>query len=88
MLRYLIAYDITDDKTRSRVSRFLSKNAQRVQKSVFLFEGSGSSMLRIQNWISKIMDSCDSLAVIPVCDSCFSKAVVITGDLKSGAVAA
>ncbi|MGN0909158.1 MAG: CRISPR-associated endonuclease Cas2 [Succinivibrio sp.] len=88
MLRYLIAYDITDDKIRTRVFKFLCKNAQRLQKSVFLFEGSGNSMAGIQKWIAGIMDDTDSLAVIPVSDACYAKAVVISGDLDDSTVAA
>lgn len=88
MLRYMIAYDITDDKIRTRVFKFLCKNAQRLQKSVFIFEGSGNSMLRIQKWISRIMDDGDSLAVIPVSDACYAKAVVVSGDLDGSTVAA
>ena len=34
-MRYLISYDISDDKIRSRISRLLEAYGSRVQRSVF-----------------------------------------------------
>lgn len=44
MQRYLIAYDISKDKIRSRVFRRLKEKALPIQKSVFFFQGYGEFM--------------------------------------------
>ena len=70
MQRYLIAYDISKDKIRSRVfRRFLP-----IQKSVFFFQGKLEELNKLESMIQAMLEDSDSFLIIPCCDECFSKA--------------
>ena len=51
--RYLIAYDIPDDRRRSRVSRVLQEFGDRVQHSVFIVDGVPSRIVRIKSTLQE-----------------------------------
>lgn len=48
MRRYLIAYDIPDDKRRTRLAKLLERYGDRVQYSVFVVESSPARFLRLR----------------------------------------
>lgn len=50
--RYLIAYDVPDDRRRTRVARVLQEFGDRVQFSVFVVDGVPSRMVRIRAKLS------------------------------------
>lgn len=75
MPRYLIAYDITLPRTRSRVvSRLERQGATRLQKSVFLLEGTSAALARLEASLLAVLEDTDSLLLIPCCDACFAAA--------------
>lgn len=43
-MKYLIAYDIADDRRLRKVARYFERVAQRVQRSVFVFSGSPETL--------------------------------------------
>jgi len=45
--RYLIAYDITDDRRRTQVSDHLNSHGDRVQYSVFIIDGRPARLIRL-----------------------------------------
>ena len=74
MQRYLIAYDISKDKIRSRVFRRLKEKALPIQKSVFFFQGKLDDLNKLETMIQAMLEDSDSFLIIPCCDECFSKA--------------
>ena len=74
MQRYLIAYDISSNKIRSRVFRRLKEKASPVQKSVFFFQGKLEDLNKLESMIQAMLEDSDSFLILPCCDDCFSKA--------------
>jgi CRISPR-associated protein Cas2 len=54
--RYLIAYDIPDNKRRLRVSKRLLTHGDRIQYSVFVADVKAAKLLRLRNSITDIID--------------------------------
>ena len=60
--RTLIAYDVTDDRRRSRLANVLGKYGDRVQYSVFVVDTTPGKMIRLRVEITRTIDhSVDSL---------------------------
>ncbi|MCL2623964.1 MAG: CRISPR-associated endonuclease Cas2 [Planctomycetaceae bacterium] len=55
-MRYIIAYDIAHPKRLRRVARILEKHALRIQKSVFLFQGTEEKLREVIDLISHEID--------------------------------
>lgn len=53
---FLIAYDIADPKRLREVAHCLERSAERVQKSVFLFEGEPEQLRGIQLELLRLID--------------------------------
>jgi CRISPR-associated protein Cas2 len=53
--RYLIAYDIADDRRRDRLAKCLQRHGDRVQFSVFVVDASPARILRLRNEIDAIV---------------------------------
>jgi CRISPR-associated protein Cas2 len=73
-VRYLVCYDITDDRRRQRISDLLLDYGVRVQESVFecLVEPELAGPMR-QRLESAIDALSDSVLVFAVCDACASR---------------
>lgn len=54
--RNLIAYDIPDDKRRTKLANRLSGYGDRIQYSVFVADVSPSKLIRLRDHISAIID--------------------------------
>ena len=54
--RYLVAYDIADDRRRLRVSTKLSSYGDRVQFSVFVVDGRPAKLVRLRASLSRLID--------------------------------
>lgn len=62
--RYLITYDIPDDKRRTRISKLLRSYGERMQYSVFLVDLHKSSLVRLTSDVEDLMDhQADSVLV-------------------------
>lgn len=60
--RTLIAYDITDDRRRTRLAKLISEYGDRVQYSVFVVDATPGQLVRMRARISQVINhSVDSL---------------------------
>ena len=73
----IVAYDIEDDKTRGRLSRFLEKKGTRLQKSVFAVEIERHVFGRFTKQIEIISGPQGKVAVFRLCLGCQKNAVKI-----------
>ncbi|WP_027003394.1 CRISPR-associated endonuclease Cas2 [Hugenholtzia roseola] len=69
-MRYLILYDITQDRTRTHIAKYLEeKGCQRIQKSVFLAQSSVSIFTEIQTYLESLQEEFqknDTILLIPI----------------------
>ena len=70
----LVSYDISDDKLRTKFSKFLGKFGYRLQYSVFKIENSDRLLnnitAEIENKFSKKFDEKDSVMIFKLSPSC------------------
>jgi CRISPR-associated protein Cas2 len=64
--RYLIAYDIIEDKRRDRIAKLLESHGDRIQYSVFLLDAKPARLTRLKTALLLLMDSDVDSALI--CD--------------------
>ena len=70
-MHYTVAYDITDDKRRNRVSKILKDFGTRVQYSVFECNTDRRAFLRLQNRLEKAISlSEDTITFYHLCATC------------------
>ena len=70
-MHYTVAYDITDDKRRNRVSKILKDFGTRVQYSVFECNTDRRAFLRLQNRLEKAIElSEDTITFYHLCATC------------------
>lgn len=66
-MRYLVTYDISDNKARDRVARILSKYGVRVQFSCFEIDCKEDKLLKILREIKEIIEpTVDSIYIFPI----------------------
>lgn len=69
--RYLICYDIRDDKRRSEVAKVLEDFGVRVQFSVFECDLKEQAFLKLRRGLVKVMDQeLDSIRMYALCRRC------------------
>lgn len=73
----IVAYDIEDDKIRGRLSRFLEKKGNRLQKSVFAIEIERHVFSRLTKQIEAIAGSQGKVAIFRLCQGCQRNAIKI-----------
>lgn len=76
MRRCLIAYDVATLKTRNALARRLEKAGRRIQKSVFVVEGSLPALQRLEHELHLLLNQGDSLLILPICASCLASATL------------
>lgn len=73
----LVTYDITNDKKRTKFSKFLEQYGNRVQYSVFKVKNSKRIIdiitTTIENKFAKYFEAEDSIYIFSVCDACNKK---------------
>ena len=76
-MRYLVGYDISDDKRRDRVATALLNFGQRLEESLFLVYAESARYKELMDRLSNLADDgpLDRIHVIPVCDACWRKSV-------------
>jgi CRISPR-associated protein Cas2 len=80
-MRYVIAYDIVNDKRRKKVSEILEGYGVRVNYSVFEAELSSNELEKIKTELKKIVSKKhDSVRFYHICRNCEKKSF----DLTSG----
>ena len=75
---YFVSYDISDDKVRKKLFKFLKNYGIPVQKSVFELRKTSKEISEIKKEISKKfnLSSSDSIRFYRVCNECIKKIVV------------
>ncbi len=76
---YVISYDITDDKRRTKVARILEGVGQRVQYSVFECDLTPSQYGKVQHKINKALrpDDGDNVRIYRLCAACIKTIEII-----------
>ena len=94
-MRYLVGYDIADDRRRDRVATTLLDFGKRLEESLFLVYAEPARHEELLARLRKLVDGAplDRIHVVPICNACWSKVVVfgegqaiggIPGPLVSG----
>lgn len=75
-MRFLICYDIKNDKIRGNIVKILESYGERIQYSVFEFNLNEAKIIEMKNKLfrKKILNRKDlSFSVYPICESCYKK---------------
>jgi len=72
-----VAYDISDDNQRSRVSLLLAQKGIRLQRSVFLIELKERELRSFARKLRGMVSGKDSIALFPLCGRCRDNAIQI-----------
>ncbi len=81
-MRYVIAYDVTDNARRARVAKLLERVGERVQGSVFEADLSDKVLERLAAQINKMVDvNEDGVRFYRLCADC-AREVKIIGQSK------
>jgi CRISPR-associated protein Cas2 len=74
-MQFVICYDITDDRRRSRISSLLLDFGTRVQESVFVAHLDDELFERMRDRLKTVVDDdWDKVHVFAVCAACEAKA--------------
>lgn len=72
----VVAYDIENDKNRTRVSKILEKYGVRVNFSVFECMFTETQLLKVENNITELInEKKDSMIIYPICVDCFTRII-------------
>lgn len=75
---YVIAYDISNNTIRNRISKYLEAQGRRLQNSVFVCEATAKKMKTIQKKLEVLSNSTDTdIIVFPLCDGCQRKVIYL-----------
>ena len=82
MKRWLVAYDVPDDRRRTKIANLLEDYGDRVQYSVFeIFASSEELQRMIVRMKGVIEENEDSIRLYPACESCVKKVRILgTGE--------
>jgi CRISPR-associated protein Cas2 len=85
-MRYVIAYDIEEDRIRTRIAAILSSYGSRVQKSVFECNLEGSTLERLTQRLTEelAVASGGDIRIYRLCADCYGASVGL-GELEEGA---
>ena len=76
MDRFIIVYDIPDDKRRTKLAKLLDDFGDRVQWSVFEVQARGDDLDVLKKRTQRIVDpEEDRVRVYPLCRNCIEKVV-------------
>lgn len=64
--RYLVAYDIPDDKRRSRVAKCLLSYGDRLQYSVFIVDAGKAKFIRMKDAVEALLNTAEDSVLL--CD--------------------
>lgn len=73
----IVSYDISNDKIRTKFSKFLSKYGRRLQYSVFELKNSprilNLVLVEIEHTFTKCFENTDSILIFSLCEGCIKK---------------
>ncbi len=77
-MTYIVAYDITADGRRTKVSNALQSWGYRIQESVFQLSLEAEDLDEVRAKLASIIDEVDDVVhIYPVCAACVSKSEVL-----------
>ena len=77
-MRYVVCYDITDDRRRAHLSGILLDFGQRIQESVFVADLNAELAGKMSERVRTVLDVAeDRLHIFPLCAGCSAKAVSV-----------
>ena len=75
-MRYIVCYDITDDRRREHLSTILLDFGRRIQESVFVADLDDELAGKMRERVEKVLDvAFDRLHIFPLCRACSGRAV-------------
>ncbi len=75
-MRYVISYDVVDDRRRERVARTLDDYGDRVQRSVFEAELDQRHLSLLVERLRREMNTDeDNIVIYPLCATCVGKSL-------------
>jgi len=76
MMRYVVSYDIADDRLRGRIARILDDYGDRVQRSVFEADLETATLgAMIGRLKREELGAADSIRIYALCASCAGKGI-------------
>jgi len=78
-MELLVAYDLSDDRRRNRMARYLLEKGPRLQYSVFRADVAGDEMQSFLDRVGEIAGDAGRVAVFRLCPRCV-RAVLFIGD--------
>lgn len=79
----VIAYDIENNRTRDKISRFLGKQGFRIQKSVFVMDMEKNDINKFLAKLKALAGDHDRVAVFRLCAACARNALALNMGEKS-----
>ena len=74
-MRYIVCYDIADDRRRDHIAAILLDFGRRIQESVFVADLDGALSVKMRNRVKEVLDmTADRVHVFPTCAECTAKA--------------
>ena len=74
MRRFLISYDISNNKSRKTAANLLLDLGERIQRSVYIIEATENALNSLSSKITDLLEDTDSLLILPCCHACWEKA--------------
>jgi CRISPR-associated endonuclease Cas2 len=65
-VRFVVAYDVEDDKKRRKIQKFISQWSDEWQKSVYEVDVSRSEIKRIYQFLSEVCEEGDKFLIFPI----------------------
>jgi CRISPR-associated protein Cas2 len=74
-MKYLICYDVTETRIRSKMSKYLEGFGHRIQYSVFICEASTEKIVGAKKKLERLAakSSKRMILILPVCENCASR---------------
>jgi len=76
-MTYIIAYDISNDKIRTKLAHYLEKKGLRIQKSLFVVKTTPAKIKHIRKDIETIRKDDGIIHIFSLCKNCAKKSKVI-----------
>lgn len=73
MKKWLVIYDIRDEKRLARIAKIMLKFGFRVQKSVYELECGKQSVIKMRKMVKNVMHEEDSVIIFDMCPKCWQK---------------
>ncbi|MDX9924860.1 MAG: CRISPR-associated endonuclease Cas2 [Ignavibacteriaceae bacterium] len=77
-MKYIISYDISSDRIRSKAAKVLEQYGIRIQYSMFECSLTKKELVELKQKLEKLINHKDSsIYFFPLCDSCYNKVIFI-----------